>query len=67
VVAREKSNPRTRALMPISGGGVGWWWPGILQPPENERNGLFLEGMGSGGQREAQPPKMSVTTCFQVV
>jgi hypothetical protein len=60
VVARERSNPRKRALMLISRGGVGWWWPGKLQPPENERNGLFSEGVdGSGGKRRAQPPKTS--------
>jgi hypothetical protein len=67
-VARERSNPHKRALMLISRGGVGWWWPGILQPPKNERNGSFSEGVGGGGgQREAQPPKTSMTACFWCV
>ncbi len=37
MVARERSNPRKRALMLISGGGEGWWWPEKGPTTENER------------------------------
>jgi hypothetical protein len=56
VVARGRPNHRKRAVVLVSGVGVGWCWPEEGPTPKNECDCSFSGGVGGdGGQRKVQP------------